>query len=397
MQQTPPRRSLSMLALALACSGTAYADDSTTTQLREMLKAQQQQLNAQSQQLKALEAQLNATADQVSKQSEGLAWAQNTTIGGYGELHYNGGEKDEIDLHRFVLFVGHQFNERIRLFSEFEIEHNVAGEGQGGEVEIEQAYIEMDLNSNHSAKAGVFLIPVGILNETHEPPTFYGVERNPVETDIIPATWWEGGLATSGRLGHGLSYDLAAHSGLDTTDDANSPKFVIRKGRQKTSKAPAEDFAYTGRLRWKGVPGVEVSVTAQYQEDLSQNTTNTSAVLLETHVVVQRDGFGLRALYAIWDLDGNEAQQRGEDEQYGFYIEPSYRFAVPTGELGFFARYNQWDTSTGNDTTRKQVDTGLNFWPHPDVVLKADWQFQTFDEGAGNEDNRVNLGVGYQF
>ena len=103
-------------------------------------------------------------------------------------------DKDELDLHRFVLFFGHQFTNDVRFFSELEVEHNVAGEGKNGEVEIEQAYIEWDYTDNHALKSGVFLVPVGILNETHEPDTFYGVERNAVEKDIIPSTWWEGGV-----------------------------------------------------------------------------------------------------------------------------------------------------------------------------------------------------------
>jgi hypothetical protein len=136
-----------------------------------------------------------AVEESASSSSGTGNWAERTTIGGYGEVHYNnldgsGGasDKEEIDLHRFVLFVGHEFNEDIRFFSEIEYEHGVAGDGQVGEVEVEQAYVEFDLNDRHLARTGVALLPVGIINETHEPTTFYGVERNPVEKDIIPAT-----------------------------------------------------------------------------------------------------------------------------------------------------------------------------------------------------------------
>ena len=80
-----------------------------------------------------------------------------------------------------------------------------------GEIELEQAYVEYDLTENHHAKAGVFLLPVGILNETHEPPTFYGVERNPVESNIIPTTWWAGGIAANGEIAPGWSYDIGVH------------------------------------------------------------------------------------------------------------------------------------------------------------------------------------------
>ncbi|MDQ8186616.1 hypothetical protein [Pelagicoccus sp. SDUM812002] len=112
-----------------------------------------------------------------------------THLGGYGELHYNFGKADKADFHRWVLFLEHSFNDKVRLVSEVELEHSIAGDGQTGEIELEQAYVEFDINESDTAKAGLFLIPVGILNETHEPATFYGVERNNVEKNIIPTTW----------------------------------------------------------------------------------------------------------------------------------------------------------------------------------------------------------------
>ena len=186
-----------------------------------------------------LQQQLNQLADQVEENSK--ASSSDTTIGGYGELHYNNlsnsdhsKETKQLDLHRFVIFVNHEFNENIRFFSEFEIEHALVKDtndgSNDGEVEVEQAYIQFDLNETTIANAGVFLIPVGIINETHEPPAFYGVERNPVEKNIIPATWWEAGVMLSGHYDSGFSYDLALSSGLDGGTS-------IRDGRQKTSKA----------------------------------------------------------------------------------------------------------------------------------------------------------------
>jgi len=138
--------------------------------------------------------------------------------------------------------VGYEFSDKIRFFSETELENSLVedtDDGSGnGEIELEQAYIEFDLTENMEAKGGLFLIPVGIINETHEPPRFYGVERNIVEKHIIPATWWEGGAALSGRMGtSGFSYDLAVTSGLDSGTE-------IRDGRQKVAKATANDLAY---------------------------------------------------------------------------------------------------------------------------------------------------------
>ena len=99
---------------------------------------------------------------------------------------------NQIDFHRWVLFLNHRFNDSITLYSELELEHSLSGDGKNGEVELEQAYLDFAFGKGLHAKAGLFLLPVGILNETHEPNTFFGVERNPIEKEMIPTTWWEG-------------------------------------------------------------------------------------------------------------------------------------------------------------------------------------------------------------
>ena len=357
---------------------------------------------------KAEEAQ-NAVASVEPAAGGGSGWWDRTSIGGYGELHYNGGAKDEIDLHRFVVNINHDFNEDMRFFSEVEIEHAVAGDGKPGEVEVEQAFIEFDLTEDDSqrAKAGVFLIPVGILNEVHEPPTFFGTERNPVENNIIPSTWWEGGAGLSGSIGQsGFSYDAAIHSGLATPTSGENA-FLIRSGRQKVAEAEATDPAFTGRLKWTGYPGVELGVTGQYQKDITQNSgddEDAGATLIETHADLRRGGWGLRGLYARWDIDSNAAEAIGRDEQVGWYVEPSYRFDVPfgydgEGELGVFARYNEYDNNAGTSastTDFEQTDFGINYWPTENIVLKADMSLVD-GPSASNDDDIFNLGIGWQY
>ena len=315
-----------------------------------------------------------------------------TSIGGYGELHYNNIEDaEEIDFHRFVLFFGHEFTDSVRFFSELELEHSLAGDDKPGEVELEQAYIEMDLTDSTSLKTGLFLIPVGILNETHEPPTFYGVERNPVEKNIIPATWWEAGAGINTKFGDGFSADFAIHSGLNVPTDG-SKSFLIRSGRQKVAEASADSLAYTARLKYTGVPGLELAATYQIQDDVTQGALDAGATLFSAHAAYSKGSFGLRALYAMWDIDGTEAAALGRDEQEGFYIEPSYRI---NERFGVFVRYNAWDNNAGDtaDTENKQTNYGLNYWPHEDVVLKFD-----FENRSGAQDgDGFNLGVGYQF
>jgi len=364
-----------------------------------IIQEQQREIETLKKNMKSTEEKAEAAVEVAEQSQQTVAgtasWAEKTKIGGYGELHYENldtddGRKKEIDFARFVLFFGHQFTDRLRFWSELELEHAISGDGEDGEIELEQAYIEYDLTPSQHVKGGMFLIPVGILNETHEPPTFYGVKRNPVERNIIPTTWWAGGVELTGEIAPGWSYNFGVHEGLDTDD------YSIRGGRQKTSNADAHDLASTARVKWNGIAGVELAATLQYQQNITQGLDNdASAWLYEAHADIQRGPFGLRALYARWEIDGDGASAAGRDEQEGWYVEPSYKL---TPKFGVFVRYNQWDNEAGSssDSEKKQYNGGFNYWPHPDVVLKADYQYQD-NEGNIDEEKGVNLGIGYQF
>lgn len=383
--------------IATLLTSNAVIASEETTELRKVITQQQEVLKSLEKRLNETEKKLEATAVQVEEVTESSdSMFANTTIGGYGELHYNNYEdKDaQIDFHRFVLFFGHEFSDSVRFFSEFELEHSISGDGKAGEVELEQAYVEVDINAEATATVGLFLIPVGIINETHEPPTFYGVERNGVEKNIIPATWWEAGLSFNYKPVGGVSLDGAVTSGLEVGDD-----FKIRNGRQKVAKATAENLAYTGRVKYTAITGLELAATVQYQTDITQGGNNfdtpidtADATLLEAHAVYQVNDFTVRALYARWDINGDEAKALGRDEQTGWYVEPSYRISE---KVGVFARYAEYDNNAGNSdsTTVESTNVGVNYFLHENVVLKADYE----DLGGSKDSKGFNLGFGYQF
>ncbi len=347
---------------------------------------------------KTLQEQFDLLAEQVESNSS-VSSNSDTTVGGYGEMHYNnlsngsGSDKKELDFHRFVLFFGHQFNDKIRFFSELELEHGtIADTDDGsspGSVAIEQAYVQFDLNDTTKANAGVILVPVGFINETHEPPTFYGVERNVINKYIIPTTWREGGAGLNGNYASGFSYDVVIHTGLDGGTN-------VRGGRQKVAEAKANNLASTARIKYTGINGLELGGSLQYQDDMTQDTSDDigSATLLEGHVRWNISAVTLTALYAQWNIDvasTASAADQAKDVQTGGYLEASYRIS---NQWGVFARQNEWDNGGIGDTAKSQTDFGFNYWPHEDVVLKADYQIQ--NKVAGNFDG-FNLGVGYQF
>jgi hypothetical protein len=371
------------------------------------------QIQALKQQVELLEQRLENLADTVEHNSSSQA-EQKVHFGGYGEMHYrhvdnNGEDLRELDFHRFVLFVGYEFNENMRFVSELEVEHIIAGGSNRGAVELEQAYVEFDIAHNMQVQAGAILMPVGIINETHEPPRFYGVERPVIETTIIPSTWWSNAVNFSHKLDNGLQYDIMVSEGLKTEDpttNANAEPFNIKKGKQKGSFADAFDLAITGRIRYTGVPGLELSAYAQYQPDLDQSAQESyaeSATLLGGHVIYSLGPVTATALYARWDLEGEQAADAGQDVQDGGYVELAFK---PGDKWGIFVRQSQWSLQSELDA--QQTDFGINYWPHPDVVIKADYQLQNQDAGISDgyftndatddgETNGFNLGIGYQF
>lgn len=421
-----PISSISALSICLAASPSFAQEMPSPEEMWKIILQQQEQISRLEEKLGMTEQAVTETREQVVETQEqvaetgmmveatvqaledapGLSGGRSsaTSIGGYGELHFNGGNTDQIDFHRYVLFVNHEFNDSIRFFSELELEHSLAGDGKPGEVELEQAFVEFDLTDDTSTSVGLQLVPVGLLNETHEPPTFYGVERNAVEKNIIPSTWWEAGVKFTHKLGETIQIDGMVHSGLATPIDGGKA-FLIRSGRQKVAEALWKNTAFTGRLTWIPIAGVSLGASFQYQDDLTQSSAApTSATLFEGHADIRRQintssEIGLRALYAQWNLNSMEAELIGRDVQRGWYIEPSYKYLFGNGQaIGIFTRYSTYDNNAGDiiDTANKQTSFGVNYWPHQNVVLKADYQIDN-NANEETEDNRVNLGVGVQF
>ena len=328
-------------------------------------------------------------------------------IGGYGEMHYNNltandEDKRQLDLHRMVLFFGYDFSDNVRFVSEFEVEHTlVSGGSEHGAVEIEQAYVELDVFNDAQFRTGVMLMPIGIVNETHEPPTFYGTERPIIETTIIPSTWYSAGISLSKTFDNGLSYDVLLTEGLKTGDPTTSDDadpFYLKGGKQKASYSDAFDLAVTGRLRYRGITGLELATYGQYQPDLDQSAEESyadSATLLGGHAIYQFGTLTATALFARWDVAGDAAKAAGKDVQQGGYVELSHR---QNEKWGVFTRHSAW--SEQEDDSATQTDFGVNYYPHPDVVFKADYQLQN-DDAESREDinsgDGFNLGMGYQF
>lgn len=401
--------------------------------LKQELQATQSQ--SRSVEIQSLEnsQRLEAVGEMIDQSGNfrGSSWADRTTIGAYGEMLYNdetsSSSSKELDIQRFVLFVAHEFNDNLRFFSELEIEHSLIGDDARapGAVELEQAFLEWDYARNHSVLAGMHLVPIGILNETHEPNTFYGVERNRIESRIIPTTYRVNGIKFAGRLGGGFSYDLGIHEGL-FFESGNGGELAIRDSRQSGARAEMDALGYTARLRYTGTPGLELGLTLHYQSDMTQDASargnigrdgvfdgfgnpvdGLDGLLTEAHIVYQSGPWGFRALFAEWDIDSriqavanNDLSNNGlgRESQYGYYIEPSYRFNEKFGAFARFERTNERagsNLAAAKDSATSRTIAGFNYWLTDNTVLKLDYQFENDDKDRDLDG--INLGLGWQF
>ena len=240
---------------------------------------------------------------------------EQTTLGGYGELHYNepdGSRRGELDFHRFVIYYAHSFSDAVSFQSEVELEHTriEAGEDAGGELAIEQAYLDWRFAGSTGLRAGLVLIPMGIINERHEPATFNGVERPNVDKTIIPSTWREAGLGLYGRLSEAISFQAYVVAGLKA--DGFSGSGGIRGGRQSGFRSDPSNPSFTGRIDYAAGPSFRLGASA-----FAGNTTGgVSSLGSGTLMLVSGDGefteglFRLRAVGVYGTIATPQDQRR---------------------------------------------------------------------------------------
>jgi len=226
-----------------------------------------------------------------------------TAVGGYGELTLNipgNGDPAIVDLRRFVLFVGHNFSDRLRFYSEVEVEHAVASSTDQGEVEIEQAYLDGLFGRRFNLRAGLILMPVGIINIYHEPPTFNGVERPEVDTLIIPSTWREPGFGIFGELATGWSYQLYVVNGLNA--NGFTAATAVAEGHQEAQFARARDFGGVARLAYEPMLATVFGASgyvATAGNTLRSMVGNVPVSLFEVDARTRFRGFTARGEFAL--------------------------------------------------------------------------------------------------
>src|SRR5262249_22390547 len=310
-------------------------------------------------------------------------------ISGYMDFHFNKTEAGDavLDFHRFVLILSHSFTPRIRFVGELELEHAVVegGEENGGEGELEQAYVDFLINRAFDVRAGLLLVPMGLFNERDEPRVFQGVERPCVDTVIIPTTWFEGGAGIHGEIGRGLryrAYVTAPLNALEFTADEG-----IREGRQQGSQSNINNAAIAARGAYVGVRNLTIGAGFRAgQSNFAVPRVDATVKIGEADARYKKERLELRgefAYVAVGDagaLNLAVQQQTGVSPNIaralrGFYGEAGYRVwaSGPARDLVTFVRYENYDTQyrmPQGYVPLKQFDrdawvVGATYYPDP--------------------------------
>ena len=338
------------------------------------------------------------------------------TLGGYGEVHYNQPLNLEtknngtLDVHRFVLLVGYKFNYRTQFITEIEFEHVK-------EVFVEQAFLQYKINKSINFRAGLLLIPMGIINEYHEPPSFNGVERPLSDKYISPTTWREIGFGFTGNIFTAyLKYQVYLVNGFNGYDGNGnlSGKNGLRKGRQKGAESFISAPNFTGKLEYYGFRGLNIGFSGYYGNTQSTlyrgigKNENEAVTIADSSVVgVSMIGFDVRYSIKGLQLKGQyyytglsntrnynffTANEDGTPNNLGssmtgFYFEAAYNIFRPfikikTGLIPFI-RYEAYNTqnsvaegiTVNNEYNNILITTGLTWRMAKGAVLKADMQF----------------------
>ena len=346
-----------------------------------------------------------------SKNSKGI------TIGGYGQVDYNQpeGKNGKLDVHRFIIFLGYKFSDRVQFVTEIEFEHVK-------ELFVEQAFLSYSVSNNFNIRGGLMLVPMGIVNEYHEPTTFNGVERPNVDKSIVPSTWSEIGIGVSGRFNEAsLRYQAYIFNGFASVNNGKVLGGLngLRNGRQKGAESIINTPNFSAKIDYYGISGLRLGLAGYFGrtqaeddvQDIDGADVGITMVGLDARYVHKR--FSARGQFIQAILTDTEAynilyETDLGSELKGWYAEAAYNLLPLSKEqkLDVFLRYEQYDTHAATQDAniarnlaynRNEWTLGLSYHVADGAVVKADYQF--FDNALENNKTKgqLNLGFGVWF
>ncbi len=410
---------------ALLVSSTAFADNtSDIAELKRMIIQLQKQSKEQTEQTQALidetsdlKTGFNYTQVDTTKSFAGLGAAASKvyysksplSIGGYGEMYYSHYSEDQgspgneytnkVDVYRFVPYIGYKFSDNIILNVELEFEHGGVEADDGGEVIVEFMYLDFLVDKNFNVRLGHMLIPMGLINERHEPILFNTVQRPNTSKLLIPSTWHESGAMVFGEITEDLNYKVSGTTGIDSSFTGSK---WIRNGRGGSFENTDPSFGITTRLDYTGMNGLLIGASFYADNDVN---------MYDIHADYKVGGFRAYGVYTESNREDSAAYEAGggTDGQAtkgkGGFINLGFDLLSLTSktndQLPVFVQYesvNPEDELLGGGS-KDSIDTttiGINYFPHPQVVLKMDYVMQDSYETTPDTDI-VSVSMGFVF
>ena len=338
------------------------------------------------------------------------------TFGGYAEVLYNQPESSngEIDVQRLILLFGYKFDDRTQFVTELEFEHVK-------EIYIEQAFVNYAVSNSLNVRAGLMLVPMGIISEYHEPTTFNGVERPSIDNKLVPTTWREIGLGVSGRSDAlSLRYQVYLFNGFlshNGTDGLIKGENGFRSGRQKGAESVFRTPNLSMKVDFYGINGLRLGLSGYFGKTHAADEVFDT---LGSRVGLSMIGLDARYSYRKFTARGQfitssitDAYNYNEftdkdlgSGMSGYYIEGAYNLLPIANRQRLFAfvRYENFNTHQSVPSNvdqnlsyyRKEITTGLSYHIAPGAVFKVDYQSKS--TGLANSDKgQFNAGVGVWF
>lgn len=336
-------------------------------------------------------------------------------IGGYGEITYNDPNSgvSEIDVQRLVMLFAYKFDDRVSFITEIEFEHVK-------EVYVEQAFLNYGVSDNFNLRGGLMLVPMGIVNEYHEPTTYNGVERPSLNNKLVPTTWREMGLGVYGRINSAsIRYQAYLMNGfISYNDGAYKLKGTngLRSGRQKGAESVGSNANFAARVDYYGLPGLKLGLSLYNGKT---QTTDKSVVgsqiglsMLGFDARYVKNRFSARSEFINASLSDSDKYNiaSGKDlgsKMRGYYIEGAYNLLPLTArqKLDIFLRYEDFDTHaevvgdlTKNESFhRKETTFGFSYHLADGAVFKMDWQSKGTAVPDSESKGQFNMGIGVFF
>ena len=396
------------------------------------------------------------------------------SVGGYGEVAYsreffsdhvnrysspqnykNDPSHGKFDIPHAVIYLGYDFGKGWTLGTEIEFEHTGTGSAieneadeaaeweyeqeKGGEVELEQFWINKRFSKAANLKFGHIIVPVGLNNAHHEPLNYFTVYRPEGENTILPSTWHDTGISFWGRYGK-VKYELQAVAGLNAML-FNRDKWIHHGAGSPFEFKPANQYGFAARVDYFVLPGLRMGVSGYYGNSAHNTYPNDlkgdgkpydkvkgTVAIGSVDMTLNRWNWIVRgqADYGyVGDTDklntikdatahasnspvksamvGKNAVSMGIEAGYDIFSLLTPRSSLLTPQKLFvFGRYEYYDSYIPSNnkemfdyTNVHRLAFGLNYYPVPEIVIKADYSLRKLKSPYNNEPS-LNIGIAYE-